>query len=136
MWRILANNAQLVGGLSVIIAGWLLFKGTTEYSTILCISGIILILLGSYMKKRIKRNAEEQNGVPLEDEFARRIKHRAGFAAFNASLYVWMAIFVLSDDLFDKPRTMLGVGILAQAALYGLCSMYFKKRGVDGGQLN
>jgi hypothetical protein len=41
-----------------------------------------------------------------------------------------MAIF-LFQDLFDKSETMLGVGILGMAGLYGISLLVIRSRGID-----
>jgi hypothetical protein len=43
-----------------------------------------------------------------------RIKYKAGYHAFMASMYIWLFIF-LFKDLFPDVETMLGGGILLSA---------------------
>jgi len=62
----------------------------------------------------MKRYQDEQQGFPPEDELSVRIKYRAGYYAFIASMYIWLFIF-LFQRFFPDIETILGSGILLSA---------------------
>jgi len=70
-----------------------------------------------------KQHKDVQSGFPAEDEMSTRIKYKAGYYAFLASLYMWLFIFMFKD-LFTDVETMLGGGILVSAALSIVIKIY------------
>jgi len=67
----------------------------------------------------MKQHRDVENGFPVEDELSARIKYKAGYKAFMASMYLWLAIF-LFQRFFPDTETMLGTGILLSAVLFML----------------
>ena len=117
----------------LVVAGihrWL-DAGTLETNArILLGAGLALVLNVIFAWNRMKQAANRKAGFPPEDEFSRKLKNRASHAAFHLSFFLWMAIFLFQDQ-FDKSETMLGVGILGMAALYGISMVVIKSRGID-----
>ena len=69
----------------------------------------------------LKRHKDFESGFPVEDEMSTRIKYKAGYHAFVASIYMWLCIF-LFKGFFPDVETMLGGGIL----LMGIMSIAIK----------
>ena len=67
-------------------------------------------------------------GVPREDEFTKLARVYAGNQAFLYSMYLWLLIFVFNSS-FTKNETMLGIGILGSALIYGISLWYFQRTG-------
>jgi hypothetical protein len=72
----------------------------------------------------LKQYKDVQSGFPAEDELSTRIKYKAGYYAFMASLYMWLFIFLFKGvfpdvHLFNERSvdTVLGGGILLMAVL-------------------
>jgi len=80
----------------------------TAIIAILLISGVYAFVV------HMRRYRDEQQGFPPEDELSNRIKYKAGYYAFIASMYVWMLIFLFKAFIPDA-ETMLGGGILLSA---------------------
>jgi len=77
----------------------------------------LIMISGLYaFVTNMKRYKDEQEGFPAEDELSLRIKYRAGYYAFVASMYIWLFIF-LFKDFFPDIETMLGGGVLTSAFL-------------------
>ena len=75
----------------------------------------IILITGVYaFVTYMRRHKDEQQGFPPEDEFSTRIKYKAGYYAFNVSMYIWMLIFLFKHFIPDV-ETMLGGGILLSA---------------------
>ena len=79
---------------------------------------IVLIIIAAIYAfvTHLRQHREVQSGFPAEDEMSTRIKHKAGYYAFLASIYMWLFIF-LFKDFFSDVETMLGGGILVSATL-------------------
>ena len=73
-----------------------------------------------------KQHRDVESGFPAEDEMSNRIKYKAGYYAFLASLYMWLFIFMFKD-FFDDVETMLGGGILLSAAISIVIKMYLTR---------
>ena len=123
----------LVVGLALVVAGiylWVDLGSLTTNARILLGAGLAIALNVIFLWNRMKRAANRKAGFPPEDEFSRKLKNRASHAAFHLSFFLWMAIFLFQDQ-FDKSETMLGVGILSMAGLYGISLVVIKNRGID-----
>jgi len=88
----------------------------------------ILIGLITFILKMIVNSKNKSTGQPSEDEFSKLAKVYAGNQAFQYSMYLWLIIFIYNDS-FSKDETMLGIGILGSALLYGLTLWYKKSTG-------
>ncbi|MBK3519441.1 hypothetical protein [Carboxylicivirga marina] len=75
----------------------------------------------------IKKVKEEKEGQPLEDELSSRIKHKAGYLAYVASLYMWLFIF-LFRGFFPDVETMVGGGVLLSGLIGYICKFIVKKQ--------
>lgn len=64
----------------------------------------------------MKQYKDVQAGFPAEDEMSTRIKYKAGYHAFLASLYLWLFIFLFKNH-FPDVETMLGSGILISCVM-------------------
>lgn len=88
-----------------------LFQGLDLLIFILIVVSAILAFL-----QALKRDKEEREGAPSEDELSMRIKYKSGYYAYTASLYMWLFIFLLKDK-FPDVETLLGGGILLSALM-------------------
>ena len=124
---------EIVFGVSllVIFAGllfWFIFS--EPQAGLAIINAIIIILVGSitFIMQILHKKRNLELGTPSEDEFTKLAKVYAGSRAFIYSMYLWLLIFVF-NSAFTKPQTMLGIGILGSALIYGLWLYYFKTTG-------
>ena len=95
-------------------------------------AGIAVLILAigmiTFVRQTIQKKMNFETGEPAEDEFTRLAKVYAGNQAFLYSMFLWLLIFVFNSS-FTKNETMLGVGILGSALIYGVCLWYFKSTG-------
>lgn len=78
----------------------------------------LIIICGIYaFVIHLRRHRDHEQGIPVEDEMSTRIKHKTGYHAFTASMYMWLLIFVFKD-LFPDVETMLGGGILLSGVIF------------------
>ena len=75
----------------------------------------------------IKKMKEEKEGQPLEDEFTTKIKFKAGYYAYLASMYMWLFIF-LFRSIFPDVETLIGGGILLSGAIGFVCKIIAKQQ--------
>jgi len=115
-----------------IIAGYFtydngagLFKGLNLFIFILI---ILLAALAFY--NSFKKDKEEKEGIPNEDELSTKIKYKSGYYAYHTSMYMWLFIFILKDK-FPDIETMLGGGILL-SALISVIAKYYIKQNFNG----
>ena len=123
-------NKEITFGIAllVIFFGLLFwFISTATQSGLSIIIALLIILVGvvTFVLQIVNKRRDLEAGTPAEDEFTRLAKVYAGSRAFIYSMYLWLLIFVF-NSAFTKPQTMLGIGILGSALIYGLWLFYFK----------
>ena len=117
--------------LLVIFAGLLFwFISSADQSGLSIIIALIIILVGivTFVLQVVNKRQDLGAGTPAEDEFTKLAQVYAGSRAFIYSMYLWLLIFVF-NSAFTKYQTMLGIGILGSALIYGLWLFYFKTTG-------
>ena len=113
----------LIFGFIIVERGTDLFKGLDLYIFILIVVfGIIAMI------RAIKKDKEEQLGLPTEDELSNKIKYKSGYMAYLGSMYMWLFIFIFNDKFPDN-ETMIGGGILPSAFI-GFIAKVIVKRGI------
>ena len=107
---------------------WFISAG--PQSALPIIIAILILLIGAvtFIRQTISKKRDIETGDPTEDEFTKLAKIYAGNQAFLYSMYLWLLIFVFNSS-FSKNETMLGIGILGSALIYGLSLWYFKTTG-------
>ncbi len=100
-----------IWGFIAVERGTSLFQGLD-----LLIFALIVILGIVALVNAIKKDREEKEGFPADDERSTQIKYKAGYYAYLLSMYMWLFIFLLKDK-FPDTESMLGGGILLSAAL-------------------
>ena len=120
---------------------------TTLAVTVLCVAGYIvfvhegfslspldivlfglIILVGAFaIIKASKKNKEEKEGYPVDDEFSKQIKYKAGYYAFQTSMYIWLFIFLFRSKLPDF-ETAIGGGIILSAASSFVIEYFIKRK--------
>jgi ABC-type uncharacterized transport system permease subunit len=121
----------LGAGLSTIFAGilfWVVFNEPQDPLIVGIAILVFLLYIISFIWKSIKRVRDKQVGAPSEDEFTKLASVYAGNFAFRNSMYLWMFIFFIKQS-FIKVETMLGIGILGSALIYGIALWYYKSVG-------
>jgi len=116
---------SVLWGFVVVEKGTDLFKGLRLFIFIL----IVLLAAISFMKA-IKRDREEREGLPADDELSMLIKYKSGYYAYMASMYMWFFVFLLKDN-FPNTEAMLGGGILL-SALMSYLAKYVVRRNLNG----
>jgi hypothetical protein len=117
--------------LMVIFVGLLIwYISSTPQFGLPIIIAMIIILVGAvtFVLQVVNKRRDLETGTPAEDEFTKLAQVYAGSRAFTYSMYLWLLIFVF-NSAFTKPQTMLGIGILGSALIYGLWLFYFKTTG-------
>jgi hypothetical protein len=106
------------------------FVLTEPQSPLLIGIAALALLIGvvSFVRQTIKKKRDFETGSPSEDEFTKLAKVYAGNQAFLYSMYLWFLIFVFNSS-FTKNETMLGIGILGSALIYGISLWYFRATG-------
>ena len=111
-----------IWGFIAIEKGTDLFKGLDLYIFIL------IVVLGTIAFVRaLKRDKEEKEGLPAEDELSNLIKYKAGYLAYMTSMYMWLFIFIFKDK-FPNVESMLGGGILLSALIFFITKIKVKKK--------
>jgi hypothetical protein len=113
---------SVLWGFIVLEKGTDLFKGLDLFIFIL----IVLLAAIAFMKA-IKRDREEKEGLPADDELSTLIKYKSGYYAYMASMYMWFFVFLLKDK-FPDTETMLGGGILLSALILCMAKYVVKNK--------
>ena len=85
------------------------------------IIGIIAIV------KFRKKEKEQDEGQPEEDEFSLMLKYKTGYYSFLYSSYAWFLIFLLRGYFPDKV-SIVGGGILISALIAALVKLSLKRK--------
>jgi len=111
-----------IWGFIAVQKGTNLFKGIDVF-----IFALIVIIGAAALINAYKKDKEEQNGFPSEDELSTLVKFKSGYYAYLASMYMWLFIFLLRDK-FPDVETMMGGGILLSAFIAMVSKMVIKRR--------
>jgi len=117
--------------LVIFFAGLIAWLIIIESPSVLMVVIAVLILLTgtvTFIRQMLNKKRNIETGAPAEDEFTQLAKVYAGNQAFLYSLYLWLLIFVFNSS-FSKNETMLGIGILGSALIYGISLWYFTTTG-------
>ena len=127
------KNRKILMITSVLImaAIWgfiVLEKGADLFQGLDLVIFILIIVIGAIAFFRaLKRDKEEKDGLPAEDELSTRIKYKSGYYAYMTSMYMWLFIFLLKDN-FPDTETMLGGGILFSALIAFVSKIVVKRK--------
>ena len=126
-------SKELVLGLGTLIMFvalliWAALAKPQNITAIIISVIIVVIAMATLFYQFVKKRGDIATGAPAEDEFTRLARVYAGSRAFTYSMYLWLIIFVFNSS-FSKPQTMLGVGILGSALIYGLWLLYYRTTG-------
>lgn len=88
----------------------------------------LLIMTGAVYSFTVemKKHKDIKSGFPVEDEFSEKVKYRAGYYSFMASIYVWLTLFLLKE-LFTDYDTLFGLGILLPAVIFMVLRSYLAR---------
>ena len=135
----LLNNDILFGSILVTffstIIIWFAVRGSSPPLPIIVAVVTLLIGIAAFAIRIINKRKAVLTGAPAEDEFTKKAKLYAGNQAFHYSMYLWLLIFLFNSS-FSKNETMLGIGILGSALIYGISLWYFRTTGDFNAQPN
>lgn len=128
--KMLTKNRILLIGIILIISclGLFYFLVINDFDRFFKIIAASIISIGPlilYLVNEKKKKKDKANNIPVDDELTIKSKVYAGNKAFQISMFLWFIIFIFQGSFIDA-RTMLGVGILGSAAIYGGNLLYFK----------
>lgn len=98
------------------------------------IAGVLIavIILG-YAIFVFKRGTRDiKGGFPLHDERSRRVLEKSSSKAFYISLYLFLIIGFVSDDIihFRDVSQATGIGIGGMVLLFGLFWLYYNRKEI------
>ena len=111
-----------------MIITWFIISGPESLLPIGIAILTFLIGVGVFTQQMINKKRDLESGSPAEDEFTKLAKVYAGNQAFLYSMYLWLLIFIFNST-FTKNETMLGIGILGSALIYGISLWFFRTTG-------
>ena len=117
-----------IGLLIIMLLGYIvastdmeIFKGPELVIMVLIVIIGIIALVGA-----IRKDREEKTGMTTEDELSTKIKYKAGYIAYQGSMYMWLFIFLMKDKFPDN-ETMIGGGVLLSALIFFISKLYVKQ---------
>ncbi len=114
-------------------AGGILLSQPMPSWKIIMIVLLALALLVIPVYRSIRQARDLKNNIPLEDEMSHKLRIHSAAYAFRYSLISWLLIFTFNHH-FPDPEAMIGGGILAAVAIYGLVWLQFSRNGIPNDQ--
>jgi uncharacterized membrane protein len=116
-------KAIFMGLLAIVVATTLiaysLNSGEGAYSVgVIIIAAILVVLFGLFAFRRYK---DADRGLPFEDERSRKVLEKASLTSFYVTLYLLLAIGILSEDLIN----FRDVAQATSAAVGGMVILFF-----------
>jgi predicted RND superfamily exporter protein len=116
----------------LMVAGKMAYCGNGsemfQFSTLKVVLIVIILLLAVIaILNALKKSREKKEGIPREDEMSVKIKYKAGYQAYIASMYMWLFIFFFKE-YFPNNESMLGGGILLSALIGYIVRLRIKQK--------
>lgn len=104
------------------------FKTSPSINSLEVVILALIIIIGAiYTFRAFRKEKEQKEGFPADDEMSRRVKHKSGYYAYLGSMYMWFFIFIFKDK-FPDTETMLGGGILLSALMIFVIEYFVKQQ--------
>jgi len=115
-------------GVAAII-GFIIFNKIPIHLTPLDIAilGLAIVIGIVAVVKGIRRDREQKEGYPPEDELSKFIKYKTGYYSFLTSIYIWILILVFRTK-FPDFETAIGVGILLSVTFSFINKIFVEKQ--------
>jgi peptidoglycan/LPS O-acetylase OafA/YrhL len=91
--------------------------------------GSIVLVVGFALFVAFARIKAVKAGLKPEDELSRKIMQKTASMSFYVSLYWWLFLMYFSSKIKLESHTLIGLGILGMAILFGVFWFYFNYRG-------
>ena len=125
-----------VGIVALLVISTLILFSITIFkkgNTLVAISSVIiavviLIFAISFLKRQY---SAVKKGFPFHDERSNKVMMLAGYKAFLISIWWILAIGWMSEGWinFRDPSQATGMGIIGMAIIFGLCWLYYNRKG-------
>ena len=121
----------ILSALVLITTGIWFFSSDTSFRPMdLMQFGIIILVVGFAVFIGLRRFSSVRRGEPAEDELSKKVLTKTAAMSYYISLYVWLAMIYFSDKVELDVDTLIGIGILAMAVIFGICWVVFNFRGI------
>jgi peptidoglycan/LPS O-acetylase OafA/YrhL len=121
----------IISGLLLLTTGlWFFGSAGALKLTDLVQLGVVLLLVGFAIFIGFRRLKSATLGEPTEDERSKRILQKAAALSYYISLYIWVFLIFLKDRVEFDTEELLGTGVLAMAATFGVSWFVFNFRGI------
>jgi hypothetical protein len=84
-------------------------------------AGAVLVLVGFAFFLGVSRLRSRRRREPAEDEMSKGVMTRASSLAYYISLYLWLFVMYISDQLSIPSYSLIGVGIVGMAVVFLFC---------------
>ncbi len=91
--------------------------------------GAVILLVGFALFIAFRRIQAIKAGLKPEDELSRKIMQKAAAMSFYTSMYWFLILMYFSDKTKLESHTLIGLGIIGMAALFGGFWVYFNYWG-------
>jgi peptidoglycan/LPS O-acetylase OafA/YrhL len=92
--------------------------------------GVIILVVGFALFVGMKRLGSYKRRETSVDELSKKVLQKAAAISYYISLYIWVFLIFLSDRVTFVPEELLGTGILAMAATFGITWLVLNFRGI------
>jgi hypothetical protein len=111
---------------------WALVNGVNSADPLSLLPILVMLVIIALGYRFIARQREKiESGMPLEDEFSRRAKHKAAYYAFLAGIWFNLILAWLIDEgkIAMLPRHALFSSMLAMTVVFVAAWLYYTKKG-------
>ncbi len=125
----------VIAGLVLLTSGLWLFKSFELLNAMDYLHfGVITLIFGFAIFIGLKRLGSEKRGEPLEDELSKKILQKTAAISYYISLYIWVFLIFLKDRVEFETEELLGTGIIAMAATFGISWLILNSKGIKNDQ--
>lgn len=118
--------AMVLGSVAIWLSGTQLFVSETDKIHLI----VILLLVAFALFVGYRQLISVKRGEPSEDELSKKIMQKTAAISFYVSLYIWVFLIFLKDRIRFDTEELLGTGILAMSAVYGIVWLLLHLRGL------
>jgi len=91
---------------------------------LIILSFFLVLIFALFLAFRRLRAVKQQ--LPAEDEFSKRMLQKGASSAYFVSIYFWLALLLLEEDIPLSRSNFIAMGIMGMAIIFALSWIYHR----------